>query len=99
MGRLQPIRARDKGASHSARVCFPVSWLSWSSAPAVLWEISRPDGKALALMLPVDASVQDVISAVGKPGGDQVLVRMNSAGGREASGRMAGWMRRSVASS
>uniref|UniRef100_H3D4R1 Rap guanine nucleotide exchange factor 3 n=1 Tax=Tetraodon nigroviridis TaxID=99883 RepID=H3D4R1_TETNG len=60
VGRLQPIRARDK----------------------VLWEISRPDGKALALMLPVDASVQDVISAVGKPGGDQVLVRMNSAGER-----------------
>lgn len=35
-------------------------------------------------MLPVNTSVQDVISAVVKPGGDHVLVKMNSAGGQEA---------------
>lgn len=32
-------------------------------------------------MLPVNTTVQDLISAVAKPGGDHVLVKMNSAGG------------------
>lgn len=32
-------------------------------------------------MLPVNSTVLDVISAVAKPGGDHVLVKMNSAGG------------------
>lgn len=50
-------------------------------SPAVLYEICRPDGKALTVMLPVNTTVQDVISAVVKSGGDQVLVKMNSAGG------------------
>lgn len=47
---------------------------------AVLYEICRPDSKALTVMLPVNTTVQDVLSAVGKPG-DHVLVKMNSAGG------------------
>lgn len=50
-------------------------------SPAVLYEICRPDSKALTVMLPVNTTVQDVISAVAKPGGDHVLVKMNSAGG------------------
>lgn len=54
------------------------------SAPAVLYEICRPEDKPLTLMLPVNTSVQDVISAVVKPGGDHVLVKMNSAGGQGA---------------
>lgn len=54
--------------------------MTWVS-PAVLYEICRPDSKALTVMLPVNTTVQDVISAVAKPGGDHVLVKMNSAGG------------------
>lgn len=49
--------------------------------PAVLYEIYRPDNKPLSLMLPVSASVQDVVSAVVQPGGDHVLIKMNSTGG------------------
>lgn len=48
---------------------------------AVLYEICRPDSKTLTVMLPVNTTAQDVISAVVKPGGDHVLVKMNSAGG------------------
>lgn len=50
---------------------------------AVLYEIYRPDNKPLTLMLPVNTSVQDVMSAIVKPGGDHVLVKMNSTGGGE----------------
>lgn len=48
----------------------------------VLYEIYRPDNKPLTLMLPVNTSVQDVMSAIVKPGGDHVLVKMNSTGER-----------------
>ncbi|XP_008291666.1 rap guanine nucleotide exchange factor 3 isoform X3 [Stegastes partitus] len=48
----------------------------------VLYEIYRPDNKPLTLMLPVNTSVQDVMAAIVKPGGDHVLVKMNSTGER-----------------
>uniref|UniRef100_UPI003AAB3ACE rap guanine nucleotide exchange factor 3 n=1 Tax=Centroberyx gerrardi TaxID=166262 RepID=UPI003AAB3ACE len=48
----------------------------------VLYEIYRPDSKPLNLMLPVNTSVQDVMSAMVNPGGDHVLVKMNSMGER-----------------
>uniref|UniRef100_A0A3Q1GDN5 Rap guanine nucleotide exchange factor (GEF) 3 n=1 Tax=Acanthochromis polyacanthus TaxID=80966 RepID=A0A3Q1GDN5_9TELE len=48
----------------------------------VLYEIFRPDNKPLTLMLPVNMSVEDVMAAIVKPGGDHVLVKMNSAGER-----------------
>ncbi|TKS76666.1 Rap guanine nucleotide exchange factor 3 [Collichthys lucidus] len=48
----------------------------------MLYEIYRPDNKPLTLMLPVNTSVQDVMSAIVKPGGDHILVKMNSAGER-----------------
>lgn len=48
----------------------------------MLYEIYRPDNKPLSLMLPVSASVQDVVSAIVKPGGDHVLIKMNSTGER-----------------
>lgn len=60
VGRLQPIRAKDK----------------------VLYEIYRPDKKPVTVMLPVNTSVQDVMSAIVKPGCDHVLVKMNSTGER-----------------
>lgn len=47
----------------------------------VLYEIYRPDSKPLALMLPVNISVQDVLSAIVKPAGDHILVKINSTGG------------------
>ena len=47
----------------------------------VLYEISRPDNIPITLMLPVNTSVQEVLSAVVKPGADYVLVKMNSMGG------------------
>ncbi|GAA6216639.1 rap guanine nucleotide exchange factor 3-like isoform X1 [Lates japonicus] len=48
----------------------------------VLYEIYKPDSKPLTLMLPVNTSVQDVMSAIVKPGGDHILVKMNSTGER-----------------
>uniref|UniRef100_A0A8C7XFI4 Rap guanine nucleotide exchange factor (GEF) 3 n=1 Tax=Oryzias sinensis TaxID=183150 RepID=A0A8C7XFI4_9TELE len=60
LGRIQPIKAKDK----------------------ILYEIYRPDHKALTLMLPVDSPVQDVLSGVVEPGGGHVLVKMNSTGDR-----------------
>uniref|UniRef100_A0A7N6AH98 Rap guanine nucleotide exchange factor (GEF) 3 n=1 Tax=Anabas testudineus TaxID=64144 RepID=A0A7N6AH98_ANATE len=48
----------------------------------LLYEIYKPDNKPLTLMLPINTSVQDVISAIVKPGGDHILVKMNSTGGR-----------------
>ncbi|XP_068186157.1 rap guanine nucleotide exchange factor 3 isoform X2 [Antennarius striatus] len=60
VGRLQPIKARDK----------------------VLHEIYNLDGKPLNLLLPVNASVQEVMSAIGKTCDDHVLVKMNSTGER-----------------
>ncbi|KAG7221700.1 hypothetical protein INR49_000067 [Caranx melampygus] len=48
----------------------------------VLYEIYRPDSKPLTLMLPVNTSVQDVMSAIVKPGSDHILVKMNSTGER-----------------
>ncbi|XP_067381810.1 rap guanine nucleotide exchange factor 3 isoform X2 [Channa argus] len=48
----------------------------------VLYEIYRTDNKPLTLMLPVNSSVQDVMSAIVKPGGDHILVKVNSSGER-----------------
>ncbi|XP_029911428.1 rap guanine nucleotide exchange factor 3 isoform X1 [Myripristis murdjan] len=48
----------------------------------VLYEILRPDSNPLKLMLPVNTSVQEVMSAMVNPGGDHVLVKMNSMGER-----------------
>uniref|UniRef100_A0A668U831 Rap guanine nucleotide exchange factor (GEF) 3 n=1 Tax=Oreochromis aureus TaxID=47969 RepID=A0A668U831_OREAU len=48
----------------------------------VLYEIYRPDNKPLTLMLPVNTSVQEIMSALGKTGEDHVLIKMNSTGER-----------------
>ncbi|XP_061645749.1 rap guanine nucleotide exchange factor 3 isoform X2 [Phyllopteryx taeniolatus] len=48
----------------------------------VLYEIYTPDHQALTLMLPVNTSVQEIMLSLVKPGGDHVLVKMNSAGER-----------------
>uniref|UniRef100_A0A4W4E036 Rap guanine nucleotide exchange factor (GEF) 3 n=1 Tax=Electrophorus electricus TaxID=8005 RepID=A0A4W4E036_ELEEL len=49
---------------------------------AVMYEIYRPDHKAVSLVLPVDSSVQDIMSVLVNPGGDHVMVKMNSSGGK-----------------
>lgn len=48
----------------------------------VLYEVFRPDHNSLTLMLPVNTSVQDVMSSMVTPGGNHVLVKMNSTGDR-----------------
>ena len=47
----------------------------------VLYEIFRPDHTSITLMLPVNTSVQEMMSSLVNPGGDHVLVKMNSMGG------------------
>uniref|UniRef100_A0A8C6TDP3 Rap guanine nucleotide exchange factor (GEF) 3 n=1 Tax=Neogobius melanostomus TaxID=47308 RepID=A0A8C6TDP3_9GOBI len=46
----------------------------------VLYEIYEPDHKPLTVMLPVNSSVQDVMSAILKSESDHALVKMNSVG-------------------
>lgn len=48
----------------------------------VLYEVYRADHKPLTVLLPVDSSVQEVMSAILKPESDHVLVKMNSVGER-----------------
>ncbi|KAL4623680.1 rap guanine nucleotide exchange factor 3-like isoform X2 [Arapaima gigas] len=48
----------------------------------VLYEIFRPNHKSITLMLPVNTSVQELITSLVDPGEDHVLVKMNSAGDR-----------------
>ncbi|XP_028849949.1 rap guanine nucleotide exchange factor 3 isoform X2 [Denticeps clupeoides] len=48
----------------------------------VLYEIFRPDHTFVSLLLPVNLSVEDVISAMVNPGGGHILVKMNSSGDR-----------------
>ncbi|XP_064778549.1 rap guanine nucleotide exchange factor 3-like isoform X2 [Oncorhynchus masou masou] len=57
--------------------CLPIR-----SQDKVLYEIFRPDHTSVTLMLPVNTSVQEVMSSLVNPGGDHVLVKMNSKGDR-----------------
>ncbi|KAG7260977.1 hypothetical protein CRUP_004192 [Coryphaenoides rupestris] len=52
----------------------------------VLYEIFRPDNISITLMLPVNTSVHEVLSAAVKPGADYVLVKMNSEPLKEQQG-------------
>uniref|UniRef100_A0AAQ6AAS6 Rap guanine nucleotide exchange factor (GEF) 3 n=1 Tax=Amphiprion ocellaris TaxID=80972 RepID=A0AAQ6AAS6_AMPOC len=72
-------RRRTKVLENGYQSMTRVIWLL-SFLDAVLYEIFRPDNKPLTLMLPVNTSVQDVMAAIVKPGGDHVLVKMNSTG-------------------
>uniref|UniRef100_A0A672MWV5 Rap guanine nucleotide exchange factor 3 n=1 Tax=Sinocyclocheilus grahami TaxID=75366 RepID=A0A672MWV5_SINGR len=47
---------------------------------AVLYEIFKPDHKAVTVMLSVDASVNDILTTLVDPERDYVLVKMNSSG-------------------
>uniref|UniRef100_A0A9J8DML4 Rap guanine nucleotide exchange factor (GEF) 3 n=1 Tax=Cyprinus carpio carpio TaxID=630221 RepID=A0A9J8DML4_CYPCA len=59
------------------------SRLSKSNCPfAVLYEIFKADHKAVNVMLPVDASVSDILTTLVDPERDYVLVKMNSSGDR-----------------
>ncbi|KAL1020693.1 hypothetical protein UPYG_G00003430 [Umbra pygmaea] len=48
----------------------------------VLYEMFRPDQTSVTVMLPVNASVQDILLSLFNPGGGHVLVKMNSMGDR-----------------
>ncbi|XP_016139454.1 rap guanine nucleotide exchange factor 3-like [Sinocyclocheilus grahami] len=48
----------------------------------VLYEIFKPDHKAVTVMLSVDASVNDILTTLVDPERDYVLVKMNSSGDR-----------------
>ncbi|XP_066527981.1 rap guanine nucleotide exchange factor 3 isoform X2 [Hoplias malabaricus] len=48
----------------------------------VLYEIFKADLSTVTLMLPVNSSVQDIMASLVNPGGDHVLVKMNSSGER-----------------
>nr|XP_057906635.1 rap guanine nucleotide exchange factor 3 [Doryrhamphus excisus] len=84
-------RGMDNGYHSLSRKSF--SWFCPSEDPPgriqpiraqdkVLYRIHTADHRALTLTLPVDATVQEVMSSLVKPGGDHVLVRMTSAGER-----------------
>ncbi|KAM9505282.1 rap guanine nucleotide exchange factor 3 isoform 14-T19 [Salvelinus alpinus] len=57
--------------------CLPIR-----SKDKVLYEIFRPDHTSITLMLPVNTSVQEMMSSLVNPGGDHALVKMNSMGDR-----------------
>uniref|UniRef100_A0A671S328 Rap guanine nucleotide exchange factor 3-like n=1 Tax=Sinocyclocheilus anshuiensis TaxID=1608454 RepID=A0A671S328_9TELE len=48
----------------------------------LLYEIFKPDHKAVTVILPVDASVKDILTTLVDPERDYVLVKMNSSGDR-----------------
>ncbi|GAA6107039.1 rap guanine nucleotide exchange factor 3 isoform X1 [Tachysurus ichikawai] len=50
--------------------------------PIVLYEIFKPNHSCLAMMLPVNCSVQDIMDVLVDPCEDHVLVKMNSSGER-----------------
>uniref|UniRef100_A0A672MFY2 Rap guanine nucleotide exchange factor 3 n=1 Tax=Sinocyclocheilus grahami TaxID=75366 RepID=A0A672MFY2_SINGR len=71
-------------SQHQAEGCETGGSLGGSSnCPfAVLYEIFKPDHKAVTVMLPVDASVKDILTTLVDPESDYVLVKMNSSGDR-----------------
>lgn len=55
--------------------------------PKVPYEVYRADHSCLVTVLPVNASVRDILRALGPqlgPEGDHILVKVNSAGGEAA---------------
>uniref|UniRef100_A0A4W5N4I0 Rap guanine nucleotide exchange factor 3 n=1 Tax=Hucho hucho TaxID=62062 RepID=A0A4W5N4I0_9TELE len=59
-----------------------LNFLSHVFSLLVLYEIFRPDHTSITLMLPVNTSVQEMMSSLVNPGGDHILVKMNSMGDR-----------------
>uniref|UniRef100_A0A8C1B002 Rap guanine nucleotide exchange factor (GEF) 3 n=2 Tax=Cyprinus carpio TaxID=7962 RepID=A0A8C1B002_CYPCA len=71
----------ENGCHTLTKVRGPYSFLS--NCPfAVLYEIFKLDHKAVTVMLPVDASVRDILTTLVDPERDYVLVKMNSKGDR-----------------
>uniref|UniRef100_A0A8C8F4X1 Rap guanine nucleotide exchange factor (GEF) 3 n=1 Tax=Oncorhynchus tshawytscha TaxID=74940 RepID=A0A8C8F4X1_ONCTS len=81
---------RDRRRTRMTITCFDctgplmLNFLSCVSVFSllVLYEIFRPDHTSITLMLPVNTSVQEMMSSLVNPGGDHVLVKMNSMGDR-----------------
>uniref|UniRef100_A0A3Q4GCD5 Rap guanine nucleotide exchange factor (GEF) 3 n=1 Tax=Neolamprologus brichardi TaxID=32507 RepID=A0A3Q4GCD5_NEOBR len=79
---LDFLEVRSQPQSHKLKFqnLHDVTFYFLSSSDLVLYEIYRPDNKALTPMLPVNTSVQEIMSALGKAGEDHVLIKMNSTG-------------------
>ncbi|XP_018616213.1 rap guanine nucleotide exchange factor 3 isoform X2 [Scleropages formosus] len=86
-------RALENGYQTLTKINQQFDWFSHHEEPfgrsqpitaddKVLYEIFRPDHTSITLMLPVNTSVQGLISSLVDPGGEHVLVKMNSAGDR-----------------
>uniref|UniRef100_A0AAX7TCY3 Rap guanine nucleotide exchange factor (GEF) 3 n=1 Tax=Astatotilapia calliptera TaxID=8154 RepID=A0AAX7TCY3_ASTCA len=73
---------KDFRERRRTKVYHDVTFYFLSSSDLVLYEIYRPDNKPLTPMLPVNTSVQEIMSALGKAGEDHVLIKMNSTGER-----------------
>lgn len=84
------LRAQDKGTAPAAGTGHPrEGTLRSLLSPAVPYEIFRADHSCLVSVLPVNASVRDVLRALAPRLGrdrerEHVLVKVNSAGGEGA---------------
>uniref|UniRef100_A0A8C2Q4Z7 Rap guanine nucleotide exchange factor 3-like n=1 Tax=Cyprinus carpio TaxID=7962 RepID=A0A8C2Q4Z7_CYPCA len=78
-----PLLRDNPVASEFLEVKIKCCSTSSSNCPfAVLYEIFKLDHKAVTVMLPVDASVRDILTTLVDPERDYVLVKMNSKGDR-----------------
>lgn len=81
------LRAQDKGtAPHAGDGPLPGGWdaKALSPRPTVPYEIYRPDHSCLITVLPVNASVRDVLRSLAPRlarDREHILVKVNSAGG------------------
>ncbi|KTG42335.1 hypothetical protein cypCar_00004286 [Cyprinus carpio] len=87
------IRRTENGCHTLTKLNQTFDWFSayeepvgklWSikAQDKVLYEIFKLDHKAVTVMLPVDASVRDILTTLVDPERDYVLVKMNSKGDR-----------------
>ncbi|KAJ8258191.1 hypothetical protein GJAV_G00194200 [Gymnothorax javanicus] len=87
------VRVLENGHQTLPKLNQQLDWFSNHEEPVgkyqpiraqdkVLYEVYRPNHSFVSLLLPVNTSVQDLMSSLVNPGGDHVLVKMNSAGDR-----------------
>ncbi|XP_056589082.1 rap guanine nucleotide exchange factor 3 isoform X2 [Triplophysa dalaica] len=87
------IKITENGCQTLTKLNQKFDWFSKYEEPAgklrsiraqdkVLYEILKPDHKVVTLMLPVDASVKNILSTLVDPDSNYVLVKMNSSGDR-----------------
>ncbi|TRY79032.1 hypothetical protein DNTS_022234 [Danionella cerebrum] len=86
-------KINENGCQTQAKLNQQFDWFSAYEEPAgklksitakekVLYEIFKVDHKAVTVMLPVNASVKDILNTLVDPERNYVLVKMNSSGDR-----------------